>query len=69
MREGWGPKISATLGWIVMEAPSPLIFLFCWLIGEPARRFSAEGLAFFVPVGSALRLSRVHLPVPRARRE
>ncbi len=48
LREGWGPKINATLGWVVMEAPSPLIFLACWLVAEPARRFSATGLAFLV---------------------
>jgi protein-S-isoprenylcysteine O-methyltransferase Ste14 len=48
MREGWGPKINATLGWIVMEAPSPLTFLACWLVAEPARRFSATGIVFLV---------------------
>ena len=48
VREGWGPKIDATLGWVVMEAPSPLIFFACWLVAEPARRFSATGLVFLV---------------------
>jgi 3-oxo-5-alpha-steroid 4-dehydrogenase 1 len=48
LREGWGPKINATLGWVVMEAPSPLVFLFCWMIAAPERRFSAAGLAFLV---------------------
>lgn len=48
LREGWGPKISATLGWVVMEAPSPLVFLACWLVAEPGRRFSAPGLVFLV---------------------
>lgn len=46
LREGWGPRINATLGWVAMEAPSPLTFLVCWLVAEPARRFSAAGLAF-----------------------
>jgi len=46
LRDGWGPKINATLGWVVMEAPSPLIFFACWLVAEPARRFSAPGLVF-----------------------
>jgi len=46
LRDGWGPKIDATLGWVVMEAPSPLAFLGCWLVAEPARRFSAAGLVF-----------------------
>lgn len=48
LRDGWGPKIDATLGWVVMEAPSPLVFFGCWLLGEPTRRFSATGLAFLV---------------------
>jgi len=48
LREGWGPKIDATLGWVVMEAPSPLIFLGFWLVAEPERRFSATGLVFLV---------------------
>ena len=48
LRGGWGPKIDATLGWVVMEAPSPLTFLACWLVAEPARRFSATGLTFLV---------------------
>jgi len=48
LREGWGPKISATLGWIVMEAPSPLVFFACWLVADPVRRYSATGLVFLV---------------------
>jgi protein-S-isoprenylcysteine O-methyltransferase Ste14 len=48
LRDGWGPKINATLGWVLMEAPSPLVFLGCWLTGEPSRRFSATGLVFLV---------------------
>ena len=48
LRDGWGPKIDATLGWVVMESPSPLMFLGCWLVAEPARRFSAAGLAFLI---------------------
>jgi protein-S-isoprenylcysteine O-methyltransferase Ste14 len=48
LREGWGPKINATLGWVVMEAPAPLVFFACWLAGEPTRRFSAAGLVFLV---------------------
>lgn len=46
LREGWGPTLDATLGWVVMEAPSPLVFFACWLVAEPARRDSATGLAF-----------------------
>jgi hypothetical protein len=48
LRDGWGPKVNATLGWIVMEAPSPLVFLACWLVADPARRFSASGFAFLI---------------------
>jgi 3-oxo-5-alpha-steroid 4-dehydrogenase 1 len=48
LRGGWGPKINATLGWVVMEAPSPLTFLACWLLAAPARRYSASGLVFLV---------------------
>jgi 3-oxo-5-alpha-steroid 4-dehydrogenase 1 len=33
-RAGWGPKISSTLGWVVMEAPSPLVFAACYALGE-----------------------------------
>jgi 3-oxo-5-alpha-steroid 4-dehydrogenase 1 len=46
LRKGWGPKIDATLGWVVMEAPSPLAFLACWLVAAPSRRSSAAGLVF-----------------------
>ncbi len=48
LREGWGPKINATLGWVIMEAPASLVFFACWLTGEPTRRFSATGLIFQV---------------------
>lgn len=33
-RSGWGPKINNKLGWIVMEAPAPLIFIICFIIGS-----------------------------------
>jgi len=33
-REGWGPKIPSKLGWILMEAPSALIMLLCFLLSE-----------------------------------
>src|SRR5215210_3737250 len=33
-REGWGPKISSTLGWILMEAPSPIVFAACYALGD-----------------------------------
>ncbi|MGH0034919.1 MAG: DUF1295 domain-containing protein [Myxococcota bacterium] len=31
---GWGPTVSARLGWIVMEAPSPLAFLWFFSRGD-----------------------------------
>ena len=33
-REGWGPTLDNRLGWIIMEAPAPLAFLLCFLVGE-----------------------------------
>lgn len=45
-REGWGPKISSTLGWILMEAPSPLAFAACYAIGD--RKTDAASLIFLL---------------------
>ena len=44
-REGWGPTVSARLGWIVMEAPSPIFFLLAYLSGDHA--VEALPLLFF----------------------
>ena len=33
-RKGWGPAVRNKLAWIVMEAPSPLLFGACFLIGN-----------------------------------
>jgi protein-S-isoprenylcysteine O-methyltransferase Ste14 len=33
-RGGFGPTIPSTLGWVVMEAPAPLVFLFVYMKGE-----------------------------------
>lgn len=33
VRKGWGPVIGNKIAWIVMEAPSPLLFAVCFLIG------------------------------------
>jgi 3-oxo-5-alpha-steroid 4-dehydrogenase 1 len=33
-RAGWGPMISSTLGWVLMEAPASLAFLGFYLWGE-----------------------------------
>lgn len=32
-RRGWGPTVPATLGWVVMEAPSPVLFALVYLRG------------------------------------
>lgn len=34
-REGWGPTIPAKLGWIIMEAPSPIGFAIVFLLNAP----------------------------------
>lgn len=33
-REGWGPTIANRLGWLLMEAPAPLLYLVLFLLGE-----------------------------------
>ncbi len=33
-RSGWGPKLSARLGWFVMEIPSPIVMLVLFLTGS-----------------------------------
>ncbi len=33
-RSGFGPLISSTVGWVVMEAPAPLLFLLFFLLGD-----------------------------------
>ena len=33
---GWGPTVSSKLGWIVMEAPAVLFFLFVYFRGQHA---------------------------------
>lgn len=33
-RKGWGPTLDNRLGWIVMEAPAPLVFALCFVVGE-----------------------------------
>jgi 3-oxo-5-alpha-steroid 4-dehydrogenase 1 len=32
-RSGWGPTIPDRAGWIIMEAPSPLVFAACFVVG------------------------------------
>jgi len=33
-RAGWGPKINRTAGWVVQEAPSVLIFAWCFAVSD-----------------------------------
>jgi len=35
-RPGWGPTIPARLGWVVMEAPSSVGFIWLWSVGAHA---------------------------------
>ncbi len=36
-RAGWGPSINTRLGWIIMESPAALCFLYFFCIGQNAR--------------------------------
>lgn len=52
-RGGWGPRIPARIGWIVMEAPSPLVMAVLFVVGrngdDPAARvFLALWLGHYV---------------------
>lgn len=35
-KRGWGPAINNKLGWVIMEAPAPLVFAICFLLGSNA---------------------------------
>lgn len=35
-RSGWGPSVPERVGWVVMEAPAPLLFLWVYLQGPRA---------------------------------
>jgi 3-oxo-5-alpha-steroid 4-dehydrogenase 1 len=47
-RRGWGPTVSATVGWVTMEAAAPLVFSTCWLFGAASFRLSAVGISYLV---------------------
>lgn len=34
IREGWGPRLNSRWGWLLMESPAALLFLFLFLIGH-----------------------------------
>ncbi len=44
-RSGWGPTVPAKLGWLVMEAPSPIGFAIVYFMSD--RAFEAVPLALF----------------------
>jgi protein-S-isoprenylcysteine O-methyltransferase Ste14 len=45
-RRGWGPSVSARMGWILMEAPAPTIFAVFFFLG--VGRLTLATSAFFV---------------------
>jgi protein-S-isoprenylcysteine O-methyltransferase Ste14 len=45
-RKGWGPQINDTLGWVLMEAPAPLLFAYLYVSSE--RTGSAVALVFLL---------------------
>jgi 3-oxo-5-alpha-steroid 4-dehydrogenase 1 len=44
VRSGWGLALDSRLGWVIMEAFSPLIFAFCFVTGKAP--LTATALAF-----------------------
>ncbi len=36
-RSGWGPAVSSRAGWVIMEAPAPIVFAICFLLGSNTR--------------------------------
>jgi len=44
-RKGWGPQINRTLGWVLMEAPSPLLMALFFVAGQ---RLGLVYLAFIL---------------------
>jgi 3-oxo-5-alpha-steroid 4-dehydrogenase 1 len=46
LRKSWGPKIGDRLGWIVMEAPSPILFATFFVLG--IKSISVTAVAFLV---------------------
>ena len=46
VRKGWGYSVGNMLGWVLMEAPAPIVFAICFLFGET--RNSPVTLIFLV---------------------
>jgi len=40
-RAGWGPAVNNKLGWVVMEAVSPLVFAACFVLGSRTESITA----------------------------
>jgi 3-oxo-5-alpha-steroid 4-dehydrogenase 1 len=40
-RKGWGPTTDERIGWIVMEAPAPLVFAVCFVVGAHSDTLTA----------------------------
>jgi len=47
-RRGWGPLIGDKAGWVLMEAPSPLVFSAWYLVGRPGTVTSLVFLAMWL---------------------
>ncbi|HSR33707.1 MAG TPA: DUF1295 domain-containing protein [Anaerolineae bacterium] len=45
-RKGWGPTMDSRHGWVIMEAPAPLVFALCFVVG--AYSDSLTAWAFFL---------------------
>ncbi len=41
VRKGWGPTLDNRLGWVLMEAPAPLVFGLCFMVGEARNTLTA----------------------------
>ena len=46
LRSGWGRTISNRMGWVIMEAPAPVIFAVCFLLGNNVKTLTT--LVFLV---------------------
>jgi protein-S-isoprenylcysteine O-methyltransferase Ste14 len=46
IRRGWGPTLTNRTGWLLMEAPAPLVFALLYFLGE--HRASLTAIAFLL---------------------